>query len=57
MNSPGKSAPPAAETATPDTVIEPPIERADPPKVYIASCGTLCDVFWWARRRSPDNPS
>jgi hypothetical protein len=24
-----------------------------PPKVYIASCGTLCDVFWWARRR-PD---
>ncbi len=24
----------------------------EPPKVYIASCGTLCDVFWWARRRS-----
>jgi hypothetical protein len=24
----------------------------EPPKIYIASCGTLCDVFWWARRRS-----
>jgi len=24
---------------------------SEPPKVYIASCGTLCDVFWWARRR------
>jgi hypothetical protein len=22
-----------------------------PPKVYIAACGVLCDVFWWARRR------
>jgi hypothetical protein len=22
----------------------------EPPQVYIASCGTLCDVFWWARR-------
>ena len=21
-----------------------------PPKVYIAACGVLCDVFWWARR-------
>jgi hypothetical protein len=25
----------------------------EPPKIYIASCGVLCDIFWWARRK-PD---
>jgi len=28
-------------------------DSPEPPKIYIASCGVLCDVFWWARR----NPS
>lgn len=33
-------------------------ERKGPPKVYIPSCGVLCDVFWWARRRDePPEPS
>ncbi|MFZ2060983.1 MAG: hypothetical protein WAU82_08220 [Candidatus Binatus sp.] len=21
-----------------------------PPKIYLAACGALCDIFWWARR-------
>jgi hypothetical protein len=25
----------------------------EPPTAYIPACGTLCDVFWWARR-SPE---
>ncbi len=25
----------------------------EPPAAYIPSCGVLCDMFWWARRRSP----
>jgi len=28
-----------------------PAASEEPPKVYIAACGALCDVFWWARRR------
>ena len=39
-----------AERNEDDVTIE---STNEPPKVYIASCGTLCDVFWWARRR-PD---
>jgi len=30
-----------------------PKTRVDPPKVYFAACGALCDIFWWARR-GPD---
>ena len=26
------------------------VDRAEPPKIYLAACGTLCDIFWWARR-------
>jgi hypothetical protein len=25
----------------------------EPPKIYFAACGTLCDIFWWARRNPP----
>ena len=25
----------------------------EPPKIYIPACGTLCDIFWWARRNPP----
>ena len=25
----------------------------EPPKIYVAACGTLCDIFWWARRNPP----
>jgi len=28
----------------------PPSRSTEPPKIYIAACGTLCDIFWWARR-------
>jgi hypothetical protein len=42
--------PEEAESKEDPTAIDSPNQ---PPKVYIASCGTLCDVFWWARRR-PD---
>jgi hypothetical protein len=24
--------------------------QVEPPKVYFAACGVLCDIFWWARR-------
>ena len=27
-----------------------PAASIEPPKVYVAACGTLCDIFWWARR-------
>jgi hypothetical protein len=27
-----------------------PATSIEPPKVYVAACGTLCDIFWWARR-------
>ncbi len=23
----------------------------EPPEIYFAACGALCDVFWWARRK------
>jgi hypothetical protein len=23
----------------------------EPPAVYFPSCGAICDVFWWARRK------
>ena len=29
----------------------------DPPAVYVAACGVLCDVFWWARRPAPPAPN
>jgi hypothetical protein len=28
-----------------------PDATARPPTAYIPACGTLCDAFWWARRR------
>jgi hypothetical protein len=28
----------------------------EPPKIYVAACGTLCDIFWWARRNPPAEP-
>jgi hypothetical protein len=29
----------------------------EPPKIYFAACGAMCDVFWWARRDpSGDEP-
>jgi hypothetical protein len=31
----------------------PPSTQVDPPKIYFAACGALCDVFWWARRDPP----
>jgi len=43
---------PEDKTAAPDSA--PPATRAEPPKIYVAACGVLCDLFWWARRNSPD---
>ena len=35
-----------------------PAMPAEPPKIYIAACGALCDVFWWARRDpAPEEPA
>jgi hypothetical protein len=34
----------------PDKKIDP---AAEPPKIYLATCGALCDIFWWARRNPP----
>jgi hypothetical protein len=42
--------------ATADEVIdETPVIAAEPPKVYFAACGSLCDVFWWARKPATDS--
>jgi hypothetical protein len=27
--------------------------QVEPPRIYFAACGALCDVFWWARRDPP----
>ena len=31
------------------------VDRAEPPRVYLAACGSLRDIFWWARR-TPEAP-
>lgn len=31
----------------------PPATHVEPPKIYLAACGALCDIFWWARRDPP----
>jgi hypothetical protein len=36
------------KTAAPDVSTS-----TEPPKIYFAACGTLCDIFWWARRNPP----
>jgi len=36
------------KTAVADS--SPPSTRVEPPKIYLAACGALCDIFWWARR-------
>jgi hypothetical protein len=36
------------KTAAPDAWTS-----TEPPKIYVAACGTLCDIFWWARRKPP----
>ena len=36
------------KTAAPDASTS-----TEPPKIYFAACGTLCDIFWWARRNPP----
>jgi hypothetical protein len=30
-----------------------PATHVEPPKIYLAACGALCDIFWWARRDPP----
>ncbi|MGA7871578.1 MAG: hypothetical protein WCA22_11840 [Candidatus Binatus sp.] len=37
--------------AAPDSM--PPANHVEPPKIYLAACGALCDIFWWARRNPP----
>jgi hypothetical protein len=39
------------KTAAPDVSTS-----TEPPKIYFAACGTLCDIFWWARRDPPAEP-
>jgi hypothetical protein len=39
------------KTAAPDASTS-----TEPPKIYIPACGTLCDIFWWARRNPPAEP-
>ena len=39
------------KTAAPDASTS-----TEPPKIYFAACGTLCDIFWWARRNPPAEP-
>jgi hypothetical protein len=39
------------KTAAPDSSTS-----TEPPKIYFAACGTLCDIFWWARRDPPAEP-
>jgi len=48
-NTPGAAIPQESEHGK-DMLM--PEASEQPLKVYIAACGVLCDVFWWARRRS-----
>ncbi len=52
MSEPKKE--PVAES--PGEESNPPERRKSPPKVYLPSCGVLCDVFWWARRKDDPPP-
>ena len=36
-----------------DQKIAPPATHTEPPKVYLATCGVLCDAFLRARRDPP----
>jgi hypothetical protein len=45
-----KRIPESAEELAGDHVEVKPSISIEPPKVYVAACGTLCDIFWWARR-------
>jgi hypothetical protein len=38
---------------TADTDAPPTSTHVEPPKIYLAACGALCDIFWWARRDPP----
>jgi hypothetical protein len=38
-----------------DSHTDTPLDQAEPPTVYLAACGALCDIFWWARR-TPEPP-
>ena len=48
-------------TESADRLIDDRVDNAEPsisiepPRVYVAACGTLCDIFWWARR-TPEPP-
>jgi hypothetical protein len=42
---------PDDKNTAPDSA--PPSTHVEPPKIYLAACGALCDVFWWARRDPP----
>ncbi|MGA6970729.1 MAG: hypothetical protein WBY93_03800 [Candidatus Binatus sp.] len=43
------------KTAAPDCST--PSTPAEPPRIYFAACGAMCDIFWWARRIPPgDEP-
>jgi hypothetical protein len=37
--------------ATPNS--SPPVTPVEPPKIYFAACGVMCDIFWWARSNPP----
>ncbi len=41
------------ETASdqPETATRNP-ELKQPQPLYLPACGVLCDIFWWARRRT-----
>jgi hypothetical protein len=36
-----------------DSHTEASVDHAEPPRIYLAACGALCDIFWWARRTEP----
>ena len=40
----------APEDKTP--TLDAALTNVEPPKIYIPSCGVLCDIFWWARRNT-----
>jgi hypothetical protein len=48
----------AAPDSLPERVDSPAdqaVDHAEPPRIYLAACGALCDIFWWARR-TPEPP-
>jgi hypothetical protein len=46
-----------SEPEKPDAPAAEQAKTGEPPALYLPSCGVLCDVFWWTRRKPASAPA